>query len=57
MGIGDGAFTKNPDPNNFPFDPIPPPDRILSALLANQGVNSGRLELTKEGINSGIIIK
>ncbi|CAK92853.1 unnamed protein product (macronuclear) [Paramecium tetraurelia] len=43
LGIGDGAFTTSPEPREWPVDPAPPPDRILSALLANQGFNSGRI--------------
>jgi len=43
LGVGDGAFTTTPELGVWPVDPVPPPDKVLSALLANQGVNSGRL--------------
>lgn len=45
LGVGPGSFTLNPikDIKSWPYDKSVIPDKILSALLSNQGINSGRL--------------
>ena len=45
LGTGPGAYTTTPEDliDDWPYEKIADPDKLMSALLANQGVNSARL--------------
>ena len=45
LGVGPNALSLNPQSliTSWPIENIPTPDKIMSALLQNQGTNSVRL--------------